>query len=355
MQPLAGALLAALVAAAPAQRVVEAPQPVTPARQAQRLTRQLELPERCSAAWRGLVELGPPAAVPLAAATADPRPDVAMRAFFVLGLLGADGEAALPALRAHAAGKDQQLAGAAVWAIARIEFRGRLLTDYQTGKVEHLDAAGNVVRTIENLKGPWHAEPVGGGRLLVSEYGGGCVREIDAAGKEVWKRGDLSDPYHTQRLPGGTTIICDAGHDQVIEVDREGKVVWERKGLKRPVAAVRTPDGHTLIVEQRGDVFELDEQDAEIARWAVAQRAMRAERLLSGNTLIAVHVGNQVIELGPDGKEAATPIEVPQAQAALRRRDGHTLIAGTSCWIELDAAGKQVWRRKGTYAVGVYW
>lgn len=339
-----------------AQRVVSRPTTVTPVQQAERFVRQLELPARCPEAWRGLLELGPVAALPLATATSDPRPDVAMRAFHVLGLLRADGEPALPRLHEHLAGKDPQLAAAAAWAIDRIEFRGRLLADYQTGKVEHLDAAGAVVSTIANLQGPWHAEPVGNGAVLVSEYTGKCVREFDGGGKEVWKFADLDDPYYAQRLPDGHTVISDAGHSRVIEVDRAGKVVWERTELKRPVAAVRTPDGHTLIVEQQGNVLELDEQDNVLWQAEVgAARAMRAERLTNGNTLIAMNVGNQVVELGPGAQEAAKPIEVQGAQAALRRRDGHTLIAATTHWLELDAAGKEVWRRKGQYAVGIFW
>lgn len=348
-------LVLMLVGNLAAQRVVSTSLPATPEQQAQRLVRQLELPARCSEAWRGLLELGPAAALPLAAATADPRPDVAMRAFHVLGLLRDDGEAALPRLREHLAGKDPQLAAAAAWAIDRIEFRGRLLADYQTGAVEHLDATGAVVRTI-TCAGPWHAEPVGNGVVLVSEYTGNCVREFDRLGKEVWKFADVSSPYYVQRLPDGRTVISDAGHNRVIEVDRAGKVVWERKELKRPVAAVRTPDGHTLIVEQQGNVLELDEQDNVLWQAELgAARAMRAQRLNNGNTLIAMHVGNQVVELGPDAKEAAKPIEVQQAQAALRRRDGHTLISATTHWLELDAAGKEIWRRKGQYAVGIFW
>jgi len=192
--------------------------------------------------------------------------------------------------------------------------------------------------------------------LVPTTYTGKCVRELDGGGKEVWKFADLEDPYYAQRLPDGHTVISDAGHSRVIEVDRAGKVVWERTELKRPVAAVRIPDGHTLIVEQEGNVLELDEQNNVIWQAEVGTaRAMRAERLNNGNTLIAEHVGNQVVELGPGAQEAAKPIEVQGAQAVLRRRDGHTLIAATTHWLELDATGKEVWRRKGQYAVGIFW
>ncbi|HEX6812455.1 MAG TPA: PQQ-binding-like beta-propeller repeat protein [Planctomycetota bacterium] len=352
-------LVLAVVGAAAAQEPptaspAPAPSP-SPAQQAQRLVRQLELPEHCSAAWRGLLALGPVAAPPLTAATSDPRPEIALRAFHVLGLLGADGEQALPRLREHAAGKDKELAYAAAWAIDRIEFRGRLLTDFQTGKVEHFDDAGQVIRTIDQLKGPWHAEPAGNGRILVSEYTARCVREIDSLGTEVWRHGGLRQPYHVQRLPNGHTVISDAGNNQVIEVSRDGAVVWQRTSLKRPVSAQRLPDGHTLIVEQAGAVFELDEKGVEIWRTEPLGCAMRAQRLNNGNTLITLHDGGKVLELGPDAKEAAPPFELVHAQVALRRRDGHTLLAGTKCWIELDATGKEIWRRSGKYAVGIYW
>ncbi len=108
---------------------------------------------RCPEAWRGLLELGPVAALPLVTATSDPRPEVAMRAFHILGRLRADGEPALPRLREHLAGKDPQLAAAA----------------------------------------------------------GRCVRELDGGGKEVWKFADLEDPYYAQRLPDGHTVISMLG------------------------------------------------------------------------------------------------------------------------------------------------
>lgn len=327
----------------------------SPAKHASRLIRQMELPGRSSVAWRGILSIGAPAAEPLAIATRDPRPEVAMRAFHMLGMLRQDGAAALPILDKHINGDDKSLRRAAHWAKAHIQFRGKLLTDWSKHTVVHLDEAHNVLNTIDNLKGPWHAEPCGDGNTLVSEYGANRVRVLDKDGNALWEFGDCKQPYHAQRLPSGNTLISDASNDRVIEVDLKGKIVWEKKGLQRPVAAMRLPDGHTLIVENKAGVCELDPTGKEILRHKVGGNPIRAQRLLNGNTLITSHGDNKVYELDLDGRNAREPIEAPKAQVALRRRDGHTVISSTNAWFELDAKGHEVWRHSGGYATGIYW
>ena len=79
---------------------------------------------------------------------------------------------------------------------------------------------------------------------------------------------------------------------------------------------------------------------------------MAAERLPGGNTLIAIWKGGEIREVDRAGTTVRT-IEVPQAQNAHRLPDGHTLVAATSCWIEYDARGKEVWRRQGAYATDI--
>jgi hypothetical protein len=361
----ASGLAAAFVLASFASAAIAAPQqaPTTPATQenetpgarARRLTRLLELPERRTEAWRGLLALRDAAAPPLALALQDPRPDVAVRAAWVLGLLERDAEMALPALqRAVATGKDAQVVYACRWALERLAFRGTLLTDYEAATVVLLDDKDVEQRRLEGLSGPWFAEPTPGGNWLVTEYHGNRVRELDAKGAEVWSFKDLSTPYTAQRLPNGNTLISDAGNGRVVEVGVDGKVVWERKDLRRPVAAERLPDGHTLIAEQEaGRVHEVDAQDRVVFEVKNLERPQRAQRLPDGNTLIAVFQGNSVIEVDPTGKAVGEPLAMPQAQMALRRADGHTLIAGTKYWVELDARQKEVWRREGRYGVGI--
>jgi len=327
----------------------------SPAKHAASLIRQMELPDRRSVAWRGILSIGAPAAKPLALATKDPRPEVHMRAFMLLSMLRRDGEQALPILDEHIAGDDESLRYAAQWAKGHIEFRGKLLTDWSKHTVVHLNEDHVAVNTIKGLKGPWHAEPCGDGNTLVSEYGAGRVRVLDKEGKALWEFKDCKNPYHAQRLPTGNTLISDASNERVIEVDLKGKIVWEKKGLQRPVAAMRLPDGHTLIVENRLGVCELDASGEEILRHKVGGNPIRAQRLLNGNTLVTSHGDNKVYELDLDGKNAREPIAAPKAQVALRRRDGHTVISSTKAWFELDAKGHEIWRMPGSYATGVYW
>jgi hypothetical protein len=343
----------AVAAAVSAQGTDKPPVPESDGAQAHRLTRLLELPERCTESWRGLLALREAAAPPLALTLQDPRPDVAVRAAWVLGLLGRDAEMALPALQRGSKGKEPRIACACRWAIDRVVFRGTLLTDYQDGSVVLLDEQGKERRRIGKLNGPWHAEPAGGGNLLISEYGGNRVREIDAQDKEVWSFPELSNPYHAQRLPDGNTLISDAGHGRVVEVDPGGKVVWELKNLKRPVAAERLPDGHMLITEQEGRVHEIDGDGRVVLEIKALQSPQWAQRLSDGHTLIAVFRADEVLEVDATGKAVGEPFKVTHPQMALRRSDGHTLIAATGCWLELDAAGQEVWRQPGKYAVGI--
>jgi hypothetical protein len=315
--------------------------------------RFLELPARCTEAWRGLVQLREAAAPPLALALQDPRPEVAIRAAWILGLLGRDAEMAIPALQRGAKGKEAQVALACRWALDRITFRGALLVDYGDNSVVQIDEKGEELRKLGDVKGAWFAEPTTGGNLLVSEHTANRVREVNSKGEDVWSFTDLSSPYQVQRLPGGSTLISDAGNGRIVEVDGDGKVVWELKGLKRPVAAERLPDGHTLITgaarsrardRRRGSGRAGDHGPRRAAAGsAPAERQHAGRRVPNG----------EVIEVDPSGKTVGEGRKHPQAQMALRRSDGHTLIACTKYWAELDAEGKEVWRRDGKYAVGI--
>ena len=322
--------------------------------QARRLVRFLELPERRTEAWRGLLLLREAATPPLSLVVKDPRPDVAVRAAWILGLLGRDGELAIPALQRGAKGDDAQVALACRWALDRITFRGTLLADYSDGSVVMLDEKDGELRRIGDAKGPWFAEPTTSGNILFSEFHGNRVREVDGKGKDVWSFTEVKEPYHVQRLPAGNTLISDAGTNRVVEVSPDGKVVWELKGLKRPVAAERLPDGNTLITEQQGGrVHEIDAGGRVVLEVNGLKSPQRAQRLCNGNTLIAVHDAGEIVEVDAAGNPVGTPLAHPGAQMALRRGDGHTLIASTDRWVELDAGGKEVWRRVGKYAVGI--
>jgi hypothetical protein len=342
----------AIVLAFAAAGTAQGKAPETDGKKAQRLVRSLELPERRTEAWRGLLQLRSAAAPPLGLALQDPRPDVAVRAAWILGLLGRDAEMAVPALQRGADGKEQEVAHACNWALARIAFRGALLVDYSANSVVQLDGLDKKSREVPGLRGPWYAEPTTGGNLLVSEYSGNRVREIDDKGAVVWTFADVQDPYQGQRLPNGNTLVCDAGQNRVVEVDRAGKVVWELPNLQRPVAAQRLPDGHTLICEQNsGRVHEVDTAGRVVFEVTGLNRPQHAQRLPNGNTLISVHVAGEVIEVDAAGKPVRDAWRVPDAQMAWRRGDGHVLVAATSYWAELDADGKELWRKTGSYAV----
>ncbi|HZT80549.1 MAG TPA: HEAT repeat domain-containing protein, partial [Gemmataceae bacterium] len=94
------------------------------------------------------------------------------------------------------------------------------------GKIIELDAAGKEVRSVQlPQEGSWgEVEALPGGKYLVTNYGSGRVFEVDAAGKVVWEH-KLSGACGGMRLPNGHTLL--ACPQRVVEIDRAGKVVWE--------------------------------------------------------------------------------------------------------------------------------
>jgi hypothetical protein len=100
-------------------------------------------------------------------------------------------------------------------------------------------------------------------------------------------------------------------------------------------------------------VQEIDAEGRVVLLVGGLNRPQRAQRLPNGNTLIAVYGQNQVIEVDPTGTRVGEPLPMTEVQMAHRRSDGHTLIAGTKYWLELDASGKEVWRETGKYAVAI--
>lgn len=345
-------LVLSLTAGLLAQDAPRGAGPSTPAertKQAFRLARQLEAPERCSAAWRGLLELGEPAATALAVSLKDPRPEVAIRAADVLARLGPAGAAALPDLEKIATAAPPDLAHACRLAIARIRWRGQLVVDY-SAKARFVDAAGKV-QEVGHATSNWHIEPVADGHWLASDYATNVVSEFDAAGKAVWTFKDVSCPYDVERLPNGNTMIADGSNNRVVEIDARGeKIVAVLGDLKRPVDVDRLPDGHLLVTEfEGGQVVELDEHGVVRTKWEGLGNPMSAERLANGNTLVACWKDGKVVELDSAGA-VVWSVDLPQAQYATRLVNGNTLAAATSVCVEFDGKGKEVWREAGSFA-----
>ncbi len=78
-----------------------------------------------------------------------------------------------------------------------------------------------------------------------------------------------------------------------------------------------------------------------------------ADRLLNGNTLIALFTPGKVIEVTPKGKVVWELEGLGPLLDADRLPNGHTLVAQNGAVAEYDAKGKKVWSMKVTYPMEV--
>jgi hypothetical protein len=88
---------------------------------------------------------------------------------------------------------------------------------------------------------------------------------VNAAGEIVWVVGEMKSIHDAERLPSGNTLITLRHLQKVVEVDATGKVVWEKTGLSSPSDADRLANGNTLVSEYQM-LREFDPTGKEVAR-----------------------------------------------------------------------------------------
>ena len=92
-----------------------------------------------------------------------------------------------------------------------------------------------------------------------------------------------------RRLDNGNTLVAFDGFDDkagVMEYDRAGDLVWQWASRGQPADAVRLPDGNTLVaLHGENLVVEIDDSGREAWRVAVDD-PLRVERLADGTTLV---------------------------------------------------------------------
>jgi len=128
--------------------------------------------------------------------------------------------------------------------VARKTSRGTYLLPYLSeNKVCELDADGKVVRTIKDVKGPFQAELLGSGNILIAGGTGKQIIEVAPDDTVVWKIAEDELPGERlkfvagiRRLPNGNTLFVNwAGHvaqaptAQMVEVTPAKKIVWRFK------------------------------------------------------------------------------------------------------------------------------
>jgi hypothetical protein len=247
------------------------------------------------------------------------------------------------------------------------EIPGRIVgdDDEPPGRLLLLDEAGAVAWETARLKMPYDAVRLPDGGFLVNIIRARAVWQIGADGAIVREQPVGGYPCSLELLPGGNILV--AGWDDdvpgfVREFDPAGEIVWRHEPLRWPWKAQRLASGNTLIADAgTGRVLEVDAEGNEV--WAAgglgpaepalfdALGPIWCQRLHDGNTLVSIRGLSRVVELDPGGRvvwEVGREV-VANQYSAVRLATGNTLIAdaGHHRVIEIDVEKRIVWERGG--------
>ena len=143
----------------------------------------------------------------------------------------------------------------------------------------------------------------------------------------------------------------------MLEVDRTGKkTVWKYATEGGIIAndAERLVNGNTLIAVARAKrVIEVTPKGEIVWEHKHGQHMLDVDRLPNGNTLITFPEPGKVIEVTPKGKVVYELKGLNYPTDADRLPNGHTLVAHGNEVAEYDAKGKKVWSAKVGLALAV--
>ena len=218
-----------------------------------------------------------------------------------------------------------------------------------------LDADKKVRWKFSGVEMPLDIEALPGDRVLLAEYKGNRVTERDSKGKVLWEKKTFS-PLVAQRLPNGNTFIATPA--SLVEVDRDGK---EASNIPPPVGyaimrARKLPGGDILVIGQSAQIggvrcFRLDRTGKELRSFVVevATSGGRIDVTARGELLIPEMYNDRVLVLDRDGK-LIRQVGVSQPVSALAMPGGKILVTSMqpreNRAVEIDRAGKEVWRYK---------
>lgn len=247
------------------------------------------------------------------------------------------------------------------------EIPGRIVgnDDEPPGRILHLNAQGDVVWDIFSLKMPYDAIPTADGCYLVNIIREKAVCKIATDGTVLWRIKVGGYPCSLQLLNNDNFLV--AGWDYhlpgfVREFDQRGNQIWWLENLDWPWKAERLNSGNTLVADAKNNcVFEANQQGDEV--WSVGNIGpdkpelfdhlgpVYCQRLNDGNTLVSIRALSQVIEFNPAGHavwEVGKEI-INNQYSALRLQNGNTLIAdcGNYRVIEVNKDKNIVWEKGG--------
>jgi hypothetical protein len=272
------------------------------------------------------------------------------------------------------------------------QFNNRVIEVTRQGDIVWQFGDGKSVPGPTSVVAPNDVERLPNGRTLIAGSGtpggagtestcpaakGGCpdnrvIIVDDAKGTIVWQYGEdkggagdgpnqLNTPVYAVLIPGAGgaadhVLITDQGNNRIIEVDENTKqIVWQFPPAPSPGDAGEDA-GDSSLGEAGADagdssLGDTGVEDSSPGGASALNSPNSAERLASGNTLIADENNYRVIEVASSGEivwqypETPNPALLNVAGFASRLSDGHTLIAdvNNNRIIEVTTDAKVVW------------
>jgi len=205
---------------------------------------------------------------------------------------------------------------------------------------EHLDAA--LVMELSTILAPHF--PYGPAKLamgwpvekpitLIADYSDNRVVAVDAEGRVYLALEDTFGAWDAELTWDGRLLVTEFSVSRVSEftpqdlAKRQPRPSWTFEGLKNPYCAQKLATGNYLIADAFGGrVIEVDRDGAVVWKYDRDIRPFDAERLADGNTLIADVKGDRLIEVTPEGKVVWEVLELPNVHDVDRLADGTTLV-----------------------------
>ncbi len=227
---------------------------------------------------------------------------------------------------------------------------GALVAELETDTVWESGPRGRPRWEVDELRGPYDVQPLGGGRLLVAEYLGQRVTERDRRGKILWHK-DVKDPVSCQRLPNGNTLI--ATPRQVLECRPDGKEVYAvavRKSRQPLYAAHKAPGGNVVYLASEAGLLVLDPVGPRVTlrKLEAGGPVTDVQGLANGHLLLTLSGPKDALLLEIDA--AGKPVwqaTARRACSATRLANRHVLAVSKSDrrLVELDEHGRKLWEK----------
>ncbi|MEC9094193.1 MAG: PQQ-binding-like beta-propeller repeat protein [Planctomycetota bacterium] len=180
------------------------------------------------------------------------------------------------------------------------------------------------------------------GNKIVVEYSRRRILELDFSGKQINAVATTKFPRSARKLRNGNYLVAWTDTTRpVVELDSKGRVVWEAKNVTGSAfSAERLASGNTLIAFNKR-VVEIDGNSNIVYQISSAQgvsNCKEARRLANGNTLV---VHSTIVSIFDKDKNQVLRIRGSfTPKSAIQLKDGKLLVA--------HATGLRVFDKEGT-------